>query len=44
MWCHGIVVITTAQLHSTKAELRFCMGPNPAWRFTMVSEIHNGED
>ena len=24
MWCRGVVVITTAQLHSTKPELRFC--------------------
>ena len=40
-WCHGVVVITTAQLHSTKPELRFCTGSNPAWS---VSEIHDGED
>ena len=37
----GIVVITTAQLHSTKPELRFCAGSNPA---RGVSEICNGED
>ena len=41
MWCHGVVGITTAQLHSTKPELRFCTGSNPACD---VSEIHNGED
>ena len=41
MWCEGIVVITTAQLHSTKPKLRFCTGSNPA---CSVSEIHNGED
>ena len=29
-WCHDVVVITTAQLHSTKPELRFCTGSNPA--------------
>ena len=23
---HGVAVITTAQLHSTKPELRFCTG------------------
>ena len=23
-WCRGVVVITTAQLHSTKPEFRFC--------------------
>ena len=27
---HGVVVITTAQVHSTKLELRFCVGSNPA--------------
>ena len=34
-------VITTTQLHSTKPELRFCVGSNPACG---VSEIHDGED
>ena len=38
---HGVVVITTAQLHSTKPELRFCAGSNPA---RGVSEIRDGED
>ena len=41
MWHHGVVVITTAQLHSTKSELRFCTGSNPA---RGMSEIHDGED
>ena len=36
-----VVVITTAQLHSTKSELRFCAGSNPA---RGVSEISDGED
>ena len=36
MWCRGVVVITTAQLHSTKSELRFCAGSDPA---PGVSEI-----
>ena len=42
-WClaPGVVVITTAQLHSTKPELRFCAGSNPACG---ASEIRNGED
>ena len=35
------MVVTTAQLHSTKTELRFCAGSNPA---RSVSEIRNGED
>ena len=37
----GVVVITTAQLHSTKPELRFCTGSNPAHG---ISEIRDGED
>ena len=37
----NVVVITTAQLHSTKPELRFCAGSNPA---RGVLEIHDGED
>ena len=39
--CHAVVVITTAQLHSTKPELRFCAGSNLAHA---VSEIRNGEN
>ena len=39
--CCGVVVITTAQLHSTKPELRFCASSSSA---NGVSEIHNGED
>ena len=35
-WSRGVVVITTAQLHSTKFELKFCAGSNPA---RGVSEI-----
>ena len=35
------MVITTAQLHSTKPELRFWAGLNPACG---VSEIRDGED
>ena len=37
----NVVVITTAQLHSTKPELRFCAGSNPA---RGMLEIHHGED
>ena len=36
-----MVVIATAKLYSTKPELRFCTGSNPACG---VSEIHDGED
>ena len=38
---HGLVVITTAQLHSIKPKIRFCVGSNPACG---VSQICNGED
>ena len=41
MWRRGVVVIATAQLHSTKPELRFCAGSSPA---RGVSEIRDGED
>ena len=41
IWCRGVVVITTAQLHSTKLEIRFCVGLNPACG---VSEIRDAED
>ena len=36
-----MVVITNAQLHSSKPELRLCIGPHPA---RGVSEIRDGED
>ena len=36
-----VLVITAAQLHSTKPELRFCAGSNPA---RGVLEIRDGED
>ena len=39
-WLRGVVVVIIAQLHSTKPELRFCAGSNPA---RSVSEIR-GED
>ena len=38
---YGVVVVTTAQLHSTKPGLRFCTGSNPA---RGVSEIRDGEN
>ena len=41
LWCRVVVVIVTAQLHSTKPELRFCAGSNPA---RDVSEVRDGED
>ena len=37
----GVLVITTAQRHSTKPELRFCASSNPALG---VSNIRDGED
>ena len=41
LWRRGVVVITTAQLHSIKPELRFCAGSNPARN---VSDIRDGDD
>ena len=38
---HVVVVIATVQLHSTKPELRFCAGSDPA---RGVSEIRDAED
>ena len=38
---HGVVVITTAQLLSTKPELRFCAGSYPAGG---MPGIQDGED
>ena len=40
-WRCGVVVVTAAQLHSTKFELRFCAGSDPA---RGVLEIRDGED
>ena len=40
-WGRSVVVITTAQPHSTKPELRLSAGSNPA---RGVSEIRDGED
>ena len=37
----GVVVITTAQRHLTKTELRFCTGSHPS---RGVSEICDGEN
>ena len=42
--CHvhrGVVVITTAKLDSSKPELEFCAGSNPA---RGMSEIRDGDD
>ena len=41
IWRRGVVVITTAQLPSTKPEFRFCASSNPAHG---VSEICDGEN
>ena len=39
--CSGVEIITAAQLHSTKPELRYCTGSSPV---NGVSEIRDGED
>ena len=41
LWRREVVVITTAQLHSTQREFWLWAGSNPA---RGVSEIRNGED
>ena len=41
LWRRGVRAITTAQLHSTKPELRYCAGSNPA---CYVSKIRDGVD
>ena len=40
LWHRRVFVNTTTQLHSTKPELRFCAGPNPAY---CVLEIRVGD-
>ena len=42
LWRHGVVVITTAQLPSTKPEFRFCTASNP--NTCGESEICDGEN
>ena len=37
----GVVVITNAQFHPTRLEIKFCAGSNPAHG---VLGIHDGED
>ena len=41
LWCYGVLVVTAAQLHLAKPELRFCAVQNPAHG---MSEIRDGED
>ena len=40
MWSRGVVVITAAEIRSTKFELRFCTCSDPAH---CVSGIRDGE-
>ena len=37
LWRRGVVVITTAQLHSVKPELTFCTGLDPARGLSLVN-------
>ena len=39
LWWHGLVVITTAQLRSTKPELRFCAGSKHARSMSQIPEF-----
>ena len=40
-WHRGVVVITTAKLHSTKSELRFCSDWNPAGGVLEICDSDN---
>ena len=39
--CSGVVVITTAQLHSTKPEFSFCTGSNTACGMLEICDVEN---
>ena len=39
-----VVVVTTAQLHSTKPELRFCAGSNPARGVLEFQMVRNSDN
>ena len=41
LWRRGVVIIATAQLHSTKPDLGFCTGSDPAHG---MLEIRDGDD
>ena len=41
-WHYDVVVITTAQLHSTKPKLRHCAGSNPARGVSEILEAPDG--
>ena len=45
IWRRGVVVIIIAQVHSSKSELTFCPGLNPArglWEIAIVRISDNG--
>ena len=41
-WNRGVMVVTTAQLHSTKPELKFCAGSVACQRFAMLRISDSG--
>ena len=44
LWRRGVAVLATAQLYSSKSELRLCAGSNSTRGVTELLEIRNGED
>ena len=42
--CSGVVVITTAQLHSNKPEIRFSTGANPAHSMSEIRTVRMSEN
>ena len=41
MWCSGVVVITSAQIHSTKPKLRSCAGSGSAGGMSEICDSQN---
>ena len=38
-WCHGVAVINTAQLHSSKPEFTFCIGSIPPCGMSEIRDV-----
>ena len=41
--CLGVVVIATAELYSTKPDLRFCTGSDPACQVDLLRTFSSGD-
>ena len=44
MWRRGVLVIITAQLHSSNPKLRFCAGTSPAYGVSEICDSENISD